>query len=176
MYIWIGCRLPVEFEQQLRQQCIPIAQEMMLDTVAFSLPQHISLKISFDAGKDHQQILYFLQELLRNEPPFYVNPKPIERQGNILWIPFRENGQLRHLHDLLDRQLRLRFGIPQHIFDKAFAFHSTLFFGPEDTLDRAKLALLDLSLPEQLQIDTILLGISETGKPGSYRVVREIYL
>lgn len=176
MYIWIGCLLPKEFESDVRSRCIPIAQEFGLDSRGFSLPQHISLKISFDASDRYEEILDFLQTLLQNEPQFYVNPKPVERQGNILWIPFRESGQLQHLHNMLDKQLKLRYGIAQHLFDKAFQFHSTLLIGPEATLSEAAAQLQDLPIPSQLKIDTIALGISETGKSGDYRVVRELHL
>lgn len=174
MYIWIGCKLPEEFEQEIRSACLPPADG--LDTSGFSLPQHISLKISFQAGAELEEILAYLETLLGREEPFYVNPKPVERQGSILWIPFREHTQLRRLHNRLDQELKARFGIPQHLFDKAFAFHSTLMLGPEAALDRVALALADYPLPQQLRVDTFLLGISETGRSGAYRVVREIKL
>lgn len=176
MYIWIGCLLPKEFENDVRARCTPIAQEFGLDSSGFSLPQHISLKISFDVGEHYEDVLDFLQSLLLSEPQFYVNPKQVERQGNILWIPFRESGQLQHLHNMLDKQLKLRYGIAQHLFDKAFRFHSTLLTGPEAMLSEAAERLQDLPVPSQLKIDTIALGISETGKSGDYRVVRELHL
>ena len=50
MYIWIGCKLPEDFDAELRQCCLEANADIGADTVAFSLPQHISLKISVDAG------------------------------------------------------------------------------------------------------------------------------
>lgn len=174
MYIWIGCRLPEGFENALRARCVPLGQELGLDLAGFSLPQHISLKISFEAGEHYAQILDFLERSLKKEKEFYVNLSGIERMGNILWLAFRENGTLRRLHNMLDVELKSRFAISQHLFDKAFAFHSTLFLGEPERLDMARLALADLQLPEVLPIDTFLLGVSETGTSGSYHVVRQI--
>lgn len=176
MYIWIGAKLPDEFESYIRGVCIPISEALGLDTSGFSLPQHISLKISFDAGNQAEEILAFLEQRLRGERVFYVNPRMPQRHENILWMPFRPNAPLRHCHNLLDRELQERFGIDQHPFDKAFAFHSTLFLGEEGPLTRVEEALQKLPLPGLLEINTILLGVSESGKSGTYRVVREIRL
>ncbi len=174
MYIWIGCKLPEAFGSKIRSACLPLADG--LDISGFSLPQHISLKISFQAGSDYLHILDYLEALLQKEDKFYVNPKAIQRQGNILWIPFRENPQLRHLHNVLDKELKAKFGIGQHLFDKAFLFHSTLMLGPEEKLEKVAQKLWDFPLPQQLEVDAFLLGISETGRGGEYRVVREIKL
>lgn len=176
MYIWIGCKLPEEFEREIRNECLPVAARLGLNTVAFTLPQHISLKISFDAGQRWEAILDPLCRLLQKEKEFYVNPRGVQQEGNILWISFRENGILRCLHNRLDDMLRRDFGIAQHPFDKAFQFHSTLFFGEPDSIARAAGELREYPLPEALRIDTFLLGISESGKGGTYRVVREIHL
>lgn len=176
MYIWIGCKLPKEFEEEIRQHCLKRNEEIGLDTTAFFLPQHISLKISFDAGSQWQGILDAAEALLRRESPFDVNPSGIETAGSILWITFRENGQLRRLHNVLDKTLKQDFGIPQHLFDKAFVFHSTLFIGEAQRLAQMQAGLNDFVLPEKLAVDTFLLGLSETGRAGEYRVVREIKL
>lgn len=176
MYIWIGCRLPEEFEDSLRARCVPLGQELGLDLSGFSLPQHISLKISFEAGERCEEILDFLERLLKKEKKFNANFSGVERMGNILWLAFQENGTLRRLHNMLDQELNARFDISQHLFDKAFAFHSTLFLGEPERLDMAQSALADLPLPETLTIDTFLLGVSETGTSGSYRVVRQIHV
>lgn len=176
MYIWCGCLLPEEFEKELRSVCTPLARELPLDTVPFSLPQHISIKISFPYDGETQVLLDCLTELLKHQPPFTVCPGAIERQGNILWIPFGENSHLRYLHNLLDCELNKVFDVPQHIFDKAFQFHSTLFFGPEEALEQARLALRSFAMPQALTVSTIVLGVSKTGKAGTYRVVRRIPL
>ena len=47
MYVWIGCKLPESFEREIRTLCLKENDNLQLDTAAFELPQHISLKISF---------------------------------------------------------------------------------------------------------------------------------
>ena len=175
MYIWIGAKLPEEFAEYIRKLCVPMSEVLGLDISGFSLPQHISLKISFPTDTP-EEVLAFLEERLRRERVFYVNPRVPERKGNVLWIPFRPNAPLRHYHNMLDRNLAESYGITQHEFDKSFLYHSTLFLGEGDSLVKAEQLLQQLPLPTQLEIDTILLGVSESGRSGEYRVVAEIPL
>ena len=122
-----------------------------------------------------EAILDFLSHLLASEYKFYVNLSAIEQFGNILWIPVQENANLHRLHQMLDQQLQQHFGIAQHQFDREFRFHSTLFMDPDSEKIRKLHGLLKgTPLPENLAIDTFLLGISPDGSPGSYQVVRII--
>lgn len=174
MYIWIGCKLPEDFAKELRAICGPLGEELGLDMVSFSLPQHISLKISFEAGADPAAILDAVEDWLRKEGRFLVYPRELEITGNILWLSFWENETLQRLHRLLDHGLQTEFGVQQHAFDKAFAFHSTLFFGQPAVLQQALMALQPRKLPRELLVDAFLLGVSESGAAGTYRVVRQI--
>ena len=174
MYIWIGCELPKEFELDIRDACLEASEGLDLDFSGFTLPQHISLKISFQAGQDYEPVLDFVEKLLRKEKSFYVEPKEPEQAGSILWLSFRESGTLRRLHNILDRDLKRQFAVEQHLFDKAFMFHSTLAVGDSEEIARLHQHLCGLALPERLAIRAFLLGISETGKSGTYRVVRRI--
>lgn len=174
MYIWTGCKLPEDFEYALRQRCLQSNEIPGLDASGFSLPQHISLKQSFDTNADIGPIMDAIEALLRQERPFYVNPSVIEQQYHCLWVSFEENEVLSRLHSRLDTLLSDRFGIPQHLYDRYFQFHSTLFLGEPENLQQMRVILSDFQLPQQLKVDTFLLGVSETGKSGSYRVVRTV--
>ena len=174
MYIWIGCKLPESFARDIRSLCLKQNEELGLDTAAFTLPQHISLKISFETEK-YEAILEELFAFLSTQRPFAVRIGDPEQNGNILWLPAEENKTLRQLHDRLDKLLADRFGIPQHEFDKAFLFHSTLFIDSStEKLAKMREALLPCPIDRELTVDTFLLGLSETGKAGSYYVVRQI--
>ena len=176
MHIWIGCKLPEEFEWEIRGFCLEKNQELGLDPVAFSLPQHISLKISFETERA-AEILEDLVGLLSLQPSFQVEIRGIEQNGNILWMTVGENETLRRLHEKLDDHLGNHFGIAQHLFDTCFQFHSTLFIDPDrEKLEKMKDRLADVALPRELTVNTILLGASDTGKPGTYAVVRTIDL
>ena len=173
MYIWIGCALPEIFEEELRSRCLEYNRELKLDTVAFSLPQHISLKISFPTDRP-EAVLDAVEGILCRETEFYVNLKEPKLEGKILWLPVEENSRLRMLHDKLDAHLRERFDIRQHPLDQAFLFHSTLFLD-EDT---EKLAAMREKLAgwgsRSCKVDGFWLGVSESGKAGTYRVVRRV--
>lgn len=174
MYLWIGCKLPEAFEKKLRAHCLELNEKIGLDTTPFALPQHISLKISFDAGEQCQQIMQWLEAELKAEKRFYVNLLPPEQMGTILWLPVTETPRLNTLHEKLDRELERRFGIPQHPFDREFLFHSTLFMD-EDThkLSQMTTLLAPMTFPEPLLIDTFLIGLSADGKT-DFQILREV--
>ena len=174
MYIWIGCQLPKDFEEAARSHCTALNKGIGLSTVAFSLPQHVSLKISFQSDR-YRDILDYLIGFFETRLPFSLHIQPAEQNGNILWIPVKDNLHLQQLHEQLDAQLQQHFGIPRHHFDTCFQFHSTLFMDPDtDKLSRMHQLLQNSPATQELHIDTFLIGISETGKPGQYRVIRKI--
>lgn len=176
MYLWIGCRLPEAFEQSIRSHCLALNETIGLSTTPFSLPQHISLKISFDAGEQYPQIIQWLESALVSHNKFYVNLLSPERMGTILWLPVAENPHLTQLHAMLDKELEDRFGITQHPLDKTFLFHSTLFMDENTqklSLMSAKLA--SMTFPDPLQIDRFLIGISADGKT-DIRIIQQLHL
>lgn len=176
MFVWVGCKLPESFAEEIRHRCLTLNREIGLDTVAFSLPQHISLKISFETDRP-DEVLADLTAFLAAQKPFSVCMIGVEQAGNILWMPVAENDHLQQLHANLDARLESRFGIPQHEFDKCFLFHSTLFMDPDaEKIARMRSVLAGYPAGQELTVDTFLLGISETGKPGQCRIVREIPL
>lgn len=174
MYLWVGCKLPEDFEQEVRSHCLLLNQQIGLDAVAFELPQHISLKISFQTDKP-EDVLADLENFLALQKPFDVQIMAAEQERNILWLPVAENETLNHLHAELDARLESRFGIPQHEFDKCFKFHSTLFMDADiEKISQMCAMLKHYPFARKLTVDTFLLGISETGKPGTCRIVRHI--
>lgn len=174
MYIWVGCKLPEAFEQEIRSCCLELNKEIGLDTVAFSLPQHVSLKISFQSER-YQEIIEDLTAYLAAQEPFSLRIQSAQQAGNILWMPVAENQNLDRLHKELDARLENRFGIGQHEFDKCFLFHSTLFMDSDaERIAQMRDALAKFPIERELRTDTFLLGLSETGKPGECRIVRQI--
>lgn len=176
MYIWVGCKLPEDFERKIRALCLEQNKTLGLNTAAFSLPQHVSLKISFQSER-YKEILDYLETFLSDQSPFSVRIKAAAQEGNILWLPVAENETLRRLHDQLDAELERHFSIPQHPFDKCFLFHSTLFMD-DDTSKLSQMCrqLKKLPIEQDLQVDTFLLGLSENNMPGEYRIVRQIQI
>ena len=174
MYIWVGCKLPESFEQEIRSRCLEWNQAIGLDTVAFSLPQHVSLKISFQSER-YDEIVAYLAGFLSVQKPFPLRIQQAEQAGNILWMPIAENDVLQQLHTKLDALLERRFGIGQHEFDKCFLFHSTLFMDPDaGKIASMQEALAQYPVEREIIVDTFLLGLSENGKAGAYRVIQQI--
>ena len=176
MFLWIGCKLPAEYEAEIRKICLQKNESLGLDTVAFSLPQHISLKISFPSDRA-EEIIAYLEHFFEGFSPFEVKINTIEQMGKILWLTVAENPILQKLHNDLDQVLQQQFQIPQHPFDHHFQFHSTLFLDEDE--EKIRQMANDLSghlFARRLQVDTLLLGISPTGTAGDYTVVKEIKL
>ena len=173
MYIWIGCAVPEAFAAPLRSFCQAHNRDLGLNTAAFALPQHISLKISFET-REPELVLALLEENLSREQRFVAEFTEIQRMGSVLWLSVGENPHLQRLHQQLDTLLRDRFGIPLHRFDLDFQFHSTLFIDSDEMkLEEMRHRIENYPIATPMTIDTCLLGTSPDGSPGSYQVVRK---
>jgi hypothetical protein len=71
--------------------------------------------------------------------------------------------------------LKDKYGIPLHEYDLDFIFHTTLFMdGDKEKINAAHTLLGDLNLPETLEANTFVIGKSETGENGTYRVYKTV--
>lgn len=174
MFVWVGCAVPEAVAAPLRAHCLACNEKLGLSAVAFSLPQHISLKISFSVP-DPEPVLDFLEDVLSQESRFTAAFADIARLNNILWCGVQENHRLRQLHQKLDSLLQAHWGIVPHPFDLDFRFHSTLFMDPDqEKLEQMRTMLHNYPLSPSFPVTTCLLGVSPSGVPGSFQVVREI--
>ena len=174
MYIWTACDVSKVFDS-LREVCIKINRDFNLDEVAFSLPQHISLKISFEVDDNiAYDVIECISEYLSEQGSFCINGPKIEIFGSILWLAFDEESNLSRMHSELDALLSERYGIPQHEFDRSFKFHSTLFIDEPEGLARIQERISRLSLPDKVSINSFLIGTSSSGKAGEYSVIKKI--
>ena len=171
MYVWIACDLS-EALADTRAACIEYNKALGLSEVAFSLPQHLSLKISFEVPDNKvNHVIDAVSRLLSLAPRFEVDGPTPNIFGSILWLRFTENKMLKKLHDTLDRMLKEEFGIPQHEFDLDFKYHSTLFIdGNISKLQIMYRKLISLTVPKKIVIDKFLVGTSKSGKMGEYAV------
>lgn len=169
MYIWIAADVsnalaPLRHAAKLHNPG--------LNEVAFMLPQHISLKISFPIC-DHfaEHAIDQISQLLNNQPPITVRFKDLEQNGDILWL--RADDALYELHNKLDTLLLNDFNVPQHPFDKEFKFHSTLFINADPAKLRTVIPKLN-DYPKSVTVFNYLIGTSSDNSPGSYRVIKNI--
>ena len=171
MYLWIALDLGGALDR-LRERAVFENRRHLMSEAALTLPAHISLKISFSlpdgaAERAKNRIV----RLLQNRPAFSVKPLGLEVCGKILWVKFKESEPLCDLHRLLDEVLLAEFSVERHPFDLAFAYHSTLFLdGDAEALFSLSAALQNEALPEEILPTGFLIGSSESGKAGTYRV------
>ena len=172
MFIWVACDIDKAFTP-VRKYCQEQNKTVRLSEVAFTLPQHISLKISFLVPDTMvKSVVKDIADYLAKQKPFCVyNPKT-EYVENILWITFDECSVLQRLHDELDTLLQYKHNVTPHLLDKRFIFHSTLFM--DKNVKYTQTNFTDIPLPDSVQINGFFIGISPSGDVGSYRVIKTV--
>ena len=68
-----------------------------------------------------------------------------------------------------------KYGVGLHEYDCDYKFHTTLFMeNNEEKIRSAYETVKNVYLPEKISVNKLLIGVSESGKLGSYRVFREV--
>ncbi len=178
MYVWIGLGTSEDAQAVIRAYCRQ-KNSLGVSEVAFSLPQHISLKTSFDTERQGEIIRYLLDGY-GHLPSLTARVAEIRRIPGIIWLQMEENLRLRAWHRELNRELAAHFDIPLTGFDgESFTFHSTLF---QDPAHSAAMDDLFRSMEDhpfagmKLPLDRLYIGLSPDGQVGTYRVVEEVML
>lgn len=175
MFIWVACDLS-DALAECRAVCRERNEAVGLSEVAFSLPQHLSLKISFPVADERlEAVLQRLTALLSSTSAFSVRPLAVEQRGEVLWIAFEPSPELTALHAELDALAEAEFSAPPHPYDRDFCFHSTLFMDADtEKLCQMQALLSDLPIPSAVTVDRFLIGCSPSGQAGDYTVCRVI--
>lgn len=162
LYIWVGCDINPKFSEY-REKVKQFNADLNLSEAALKLPQHISLKITFEMDDEiARHCIKDIIELLKEQKPFVAKTKELElRDDGILWIRVEENEQFAALHKELD-EIAISYAVKQHPYDKQFIFHTTVIMDG----DNQKLAAMydkikDIPYPEELKINTFLVGHSD---------------
>ena len=173
MYIWIACDISESYGR-VREKCIENNRDLHINELAFLLPQHISLKISFRVDDSvSENVISEVASYLSDQPAFDIGEPVPELFGNILWLRFPEAGIMQELHSQLDSQLSDKFGIPRHEFDCDFIFHSTLFIDDNvDLLRKMYKRMSGIPLPKSTIINRFIIGSSDSGEAGTYSVLK----
>ena len=175
MYIWVG----VEVESQIaeiKKFASEIEKKIGFENSNFTLPMHISLKISFpvlDAVAEN--VMKDIEKLYHSVTPFEIAVDKIECYENISWIRYKQNDKIDEIHDRLNAMLFEKYGVGLHEYDCDYKFHTTLFMeNNEEKIRSAYETVKNVYLPEKISVNKLLIGVSESGKLGSYRVFREV--
>ena len=172
MYIWVGCDVSPKFVEY-REKVKECNAEIGASETAFNFPQHVSLKITFEMEDEiAKHCIKDMIDFLKGAKPFTAKTQNMEMRDGIIWIRIEENEQFKLLHDELD-QIAISYAVKQHAFDKEFIFHSTVIMdGDMEKLERLFERIKDIPYPEELKINTFLVGHS--GDKINYKVDRRI--
>ena len=175
MFVWVG----INVEKQLKETRMAVDrvfEKIDISNVTCQLPLHISLKISFNIENMlFESVLSDIVDIYNAQKPFEINIKGIEKYENIEWIRMYSNEALEALATALNMMLLEKYNVPLHEYDLDFIFHTTLFMDDDaEKINAAHNLLGDLCLPQTLVANTFVIGTSETGENGTYRVYKTV--
>lgn len=173
MYIWIGADVSNQLETLYSMKR---KAETALGLQDFKLPLHISLKMSFFVSDDQADaVMKCLAAYCGTLSSFPVPVYGIEKEIGIVWIRYGFCQKLSTIHDQLNVLMQDRFHIGLHPYDSDFIFHTTLFMDRDNKkLTHAYEMICNTPLPSSLLLSRCLIGISPSGKPGDYHIVRTV--
>ena len=176
MYIWTALYIEDNLEE-LRDQSIRIGEDLGVKCPLTFLPLHISLKKSFPVADDQvDECVSTLCDYFSKLGPFSIEIEGYELQDGIIWLKVRDNQRLSEIHAHLDGMMLDIFGAKPHELDYSFVFHATLFTDEESKLELAMQSLEKVPLPSHILVRDFLVGLSETGMPGTYSVYKHSHL
>ena len=177
MYIWTAIDIDDQL-CELRALAESIEKEIGFEHSAFTLPSHISLKISFFVEDEvYPRVIETLLDYYKTVKPFFVDAECIEIENNIVWLRMNETPILNQIHNDLDRILLEKHEIMPHPFDLNFKFHSTLFLDSDkEKIEMAYNRIQDAKFPLSLCANKLIIGASTSGKIGTYGVTHTIDL
>lgn len=174
MYLWLAIDVNEQL-RQLRAQAEECSRRLHAQNPALTLPLHVSLRISFPLDNmTWEAAVKEIEQYYASLRPFDMEPQGIEAYGEVVWLKIKENPALSVIHRELVALLLAEYGVLPHEFDKAFLYHASLFMDPDPArLDAAYALLRHAPYPERLTAQRLLIGCSETGRAGEYRVIGE---
>ena len=160
MFIWVGCDISPKFAEY-REKVKECNAEVNASESAFSFPQHVSLKITFEMDDDiAKHCIKDIVEFLKGQKPFEAKAQNIELQNGIIWIRMEENEHFAHLHRELD-EIAISYAVKQHEFDKNYIYHSTVIMDEDsEKLEKLYAKIKDIPYPKELKINTFIVGHS----------------
>ena len=175
MIVWVGIDMDSQYGL-VKEVTKAVEKEVGVDHSNFTLPMHVSLKISFNVEeRDFQAVEDVITAIYDRTEPFEIAVKGIELHENICWIRMKENPRLNALSEELNYTLRDKFGVPLHEYDLDFKFHTTLFMDDDaEKVAKAYEKVKDIPVPDKLMARRFVIGTSESGDLGTYKIYKTI--
>ena len=99
----------------------------------------------------------------------------IEMYDNIIWIRMKRNTYLDKVHDELNSILLEKYNIKLHEYDLDYKYHTTLFMDSnKDSIKEAYNLVKEVDLPQNIKANQFIIGTSETGELGTYKIYKRI--
>lgn len=177
MYIWIG----IDVEKQLldvKEKAIDIDRALAFKNSCFTLPMHISLKMSFPIRiSEKEEIIKTISDYYATLKPFEIEIGEIEKYDHIIWIRMKKNAYLNKISYDLNNILLKKYRIGLHEYDLDYQFHTTLFMDNDaEKINRAFEEIQSVVLPKTLSANKFVIGISESGDLGTFSIYKSIIL
>lgn len=175
MYIWTGIDVDSQLTE-VKSQVKALEESIGFNNSNFTLPFHISLKISFEVDDAiYPDVVNTIIEYYKILKPFDIEVSGIEIENVIVWLRMKGSEIINKIHDDLDRILMEKYGVPRHEYDLDYKFHTTFFMdSDEEKISSAYREIKDIKIPSSLYVDSFLIGASETGALGTYKVTHNI--
>ena len=175
MFVWVGINVEEQLKE-VRNAVDSVFEKIDISNVTCQLPLHISLKISFEIENElFESVLNDIVSIYEAQKPFEIDVKGIEKHENIMWVRMYSNAEIEALATSLNTILKEKYGIPLHEYDLDFIFHTTLFMDDDaEKINSAHQFLGDFNLPQTLVANKFVVGKSETGENGTYRVYKTV--
>lgn len=111
MYIWIGINVDNQLKK-IKEQSFAIEKKLGFKNSNFTLPLHISLKISFEVEDSvYSSVIQTITEYYQKLNAFEVDVKGIEKHEIIIWIRMLSNEIINKIHDDLNEILKNKFNV-----------------------------------------------------------------
>ena len=91
MYVWTGLIFNKKIENDIRNICTELNRDYQLSELSFTLPQHISLKTSFDVP-NYIEVIEQIKEIVSDQKIINLKIGSITKINNgIIWLDIMEN-------------------------------------------------------------------------------------
>ena len=176
MYIWFGTNIDDSI-LNFKSNFLNIADEYKAISQFKFHPAHISLKISFEINDEmFENISNDVTEYFKTVRPFEVQADKIEIENSILWLRWKNNSNLEKIHlDLCNLMLN-KYKVPLHQFDYEYKFHTTLFVEACDLNENLLNKVLELEIPQKINIENLFVGCSPDNLSENYKIYKSIDL
>ena len=174
MYLWFGIDVD-KYYTDIKKRVKEIEKEVSID-LGMVLPYHISLKMSFLIDERiKNDVIDSLTDYFKNILPFDINSIKIEKYNNIIWVRMQNNDTIDNIHIDLNNMLLEKYNISLHEYDLDFLFHTTLFMDNDaNKINKAYNMIKDITIPKTVKANKFLIGSSDSGQPGTYKIIKEI--